>query len=116
MEKKAAIELVNNKIRGYKLQRDNTVYTDMCLNPLVETFRINSSNIVMFPEPVILIGSTIALITGTIFFQELMTHPLTKQIKKLKELKSTIQHSNYCEDITTDELDEFTQVKTYSHK
>ena len=42
MEKKAAIELVNNKIRGYKLQRDNTVYTDMCLNPLVETFRANS--------------------------------------------------------------------------
>lgn len=116
MEKKAAINYVNDKIRGYKLQRDNTLYNNTGLHPLVEAFRVNLNNIVMFPEPLILVGSGLALITGTIFFQELMVHPLTKRIKKLKELRSAIKHSDYSEDITIDELDEFTQVKTYSLK
>ena len=62
MIKENAVKMVNNEIKSYRLQRSNAVYNSMSLGPIAEAFRINMPNIAMLSEPIIGIGTIIALV------------------------------------------------------
>ena len=116
MDKRKAISYVNDQIESYKLQRNINVYNNMGISYLEDAFRVNCTNIALLPNPILVTGAALALITGTIYLNELNSHPLTRKISRLKHLKDEIVTTNLVTDMTIDELSEVAHTKTYMSK
>lgn len=118
MNRIVAKHLINDEIKGYKLQRDNEIFNKTRFYETVETFRINSANIAMLPAILpaeIILAGLYGISLGVVAYEcEKFYDPITKKIDKLKAFKKSIFTTGVVDDMTDDEFEQLTNIKVYT--
>ena len=105
MEKNIAKSIINDNIKTYKLLRNNEIYNNMRLNSVAEAFRVNSLNIATLPDTAISIGYAVSLLIGTIYLEQLLVHPITKVIDRLRKLEDSVSTTSLVKNMTEEEFE-----------